>query len=495
MKLTDLIQIVETLEIDKLRTLLQASKDAYFITECLGLKERIGREYDRKQYNPKMHEIFNQATRPDKTVKDENENASIVKVSRISIAEQQRIVFLAASFLGIPELYATPNGAAETDMLSVLKRVHDDNKMNYVFREVMERTMSERECAEIWYPVSADKTFWDNSPIAGNERRTKVRLISPELGDELLPVFDEYGDMVAFGRYYKLNVVGVSTATATEEERFVLYTPGRVYEAKKEKSGSSWEFMTSGVDITQDNGEVVVPKYFPAPNKIPVIYYRQPTTEWSDVQEMIERLETLISNLADTNDYTGSPILLATGKIASFAKKGEAGKLIEMEEGGKLEYINLSTAPESIKTEIEFLVSQINIQTHSIDISLKALSGIGAPSGFALKMLFMDAHMKAASKEKIFGIGVQRRLNLLKFMYGVSIAPAKLSGGMSLVVKPKFNYFLPKDIDGEVSTVVKAYQGGIISLETAVSLNPLVADAVKELKKIKDEKTAAAPAQ
>jgi hypothetical protein len=47
--------------------------------------------------------------------------------------------------------------------------------------------------------------------------------------------------------------------------------------------------------------------------KIPVIYYHQHLTEWHDVQPLIDRLEIIISNLADTNDYSGSPIVVAYG--------------------------------------------------------------------------------------------------------------------------------------------------------------------------------------
>src|SRR5690606_11773903 len=67
-------------------------------------------------------------------------------------------------------------------------------------------------------------------------------------------------------------------------------------------------------------------------SKIPLIYFPQDDyrTEWADVQSMIDRLEELISNFADSNDYNGSPILVARGMIKSFSAKGERGKVLEM---------------------------------------------------------------------------------------------------------------------------------------------------------------------
>ena len=98
-------------------------------------------------------------------------------------------------------------------------------------------------------------------------------------------------------------------------------------------------------------------------------------------------------------------------------------------------------------------------------------------------MFFIDAHLKASDKEELFGQAIQRRINYIKTAIGVlknTFQPAT-----RLVIKPKFEYFLPKDIDGEVSTLVNAYQAGIISLETAVKRNPLVEDAVNEMVLIK----------
>ena len=59
--------------------------------------------------------------------------------------------------------------------------------------------------------------------------------------------------------------------------------------------------------------------------KIPVVYARQDETETAIVNSLIARLETLLSNFADTNDYHASPKLFITGHIQGFSKKGEAG--------------------------------------------------------------------------------------------------------------------------------------------------------------------------
>src|SRR5687767_14005401 len=76
-----------------------------------------------KQIDPKKHAVFNPYVREDKKIYKEGppdpdnpgeklpgELEKIVKVSRLPLALQKRIVQVAAAFLGTPEMQATPDG-------------------------------------------------------------------------------------------------------------------------------------------------------------------------------------------------------------------------------------------------------------------------------------------------------------------------------------------------------------------------------------------------
>ena len=56
--------------------------------------------------------------------------------------------------------------------------------------------------------------------------------------------------------------------------------------------------------------------------RLPIIYGRQEETEWEDVQGMIERLETLLSNFADVIDYNANPMIFFKGRLTGFGRKG-----------------------------------------------------------------------------------------------------------------------------------------------------------------------------
>ena len=113
---------------------------------------------------------------------------------------------------------------------------------------------------------------------------------------------------------------------------------------------------------------------------------------------------------------------------------------------------------------------------------MKSIGG-NAPSGFALEMLFLGAHLKASDNEEIFGESVQRRLNLI--MSALGSIDLKLKQGLSLKIRPKFEYFLPKNTAEKIDILNSAVQGGIMSVDSAVSQNPLIEDPKAELDLIK----------
>lgn len=493
-----LIDLINNGELDKLKSTLEVSKYAYFITDSYNwtnttpTQSPYVRIKDFKEYNPKQHDIHNERERPDKLISGEDGRLTgKVKVSRLSIPEQKRIVVMAASFLGSPELASNPAPGLESELLEVIQVIFDNNKLDYEFKNIAKKTMSERECAELWYTQEAEADYWEGTPMQGAKFKLRMRIISPSLGDTLYPVYDNFGDMIAFGRYYEtVETVANSISQTNKTCHFDIYTKDRFYFMTKGSQETTWTFNYDPNDaVYAEDGTVVTPsttKGIPNPiGKIPVIYYSQPATEWHDVQEMIDRLEKKISNHADTNDYYDSPIVKAKGNVQGFSEKGESGKVLQMDEGADASYLTYDSLPESMKMEMDNLTKFINTYTHTPDISFESVSGLGHFSGIALKMFFMDAHLKASDKEAIFGMGVTRRINYLKA--AISVIDNKFKPALKLIVSPKFTYFLPKDTDAEVATLINAYQAGIISLESAVKLNPLVEDAVNELDLIKKE--------
>lgn len=492
MNLPELQVFIDNKELDKLKSILEVTKYGYFISDSFSYAGVPGASslnvnnfhiQDFRQYNTKQHDVFDTAKRRDKPINDdEGMPVDSVKVNRLGIPEQKKIVLLAASFLGVPELQSTPLPGIETDLLTTIEKVWEDNKYNYKFSDIVKTTMSERECAELWYTQPAEADYWEGTPMSGNKFKLRMRLLSASRGDTLYPVYDEYGDMVAFGRYYEtIEAVANTGAIGATVYHLDIYTKDFFYYATK--STGEWSY-----GVGEDGMEVLTGVPNPL-GKIPIIYYTQPATEWHDVQEMINRLEVKISNHADTNDYFDSPIIFAEGTITGFAEKGETGKLLQGTAGAKVSYLTWDQAPESTKMEIDHLINFIHTYTHTPNISFDNIKGLGTFTGIALKMFFMDAHLKAADNEAIYGLGVQRSVNYQKAT--LAKLNAKFVPALKLTIKPKFTFFLPKNEAEEIDNIIKCVNGGIMSIETAVKLNPLVEDHITELALIKKEKAEA----
>lgn len=443
-------------------------------------------EQAEKALDPKKHDINDPIKRKDKQVRvdvdAESDSAKKVitadgeavatrteKVARIAVAIQKLIINRAVSFcFGTPPEYnATPTDQQQALVLKAIKRIMKDVKCNSLNRRIGKAIFGFKECAEYWYPVSKEHGKY------GFKSKFKLRctLLSPAFGDTLYPYFDDSGDMVAFSRAFsRKDNKGVSTdyfETFTDEEH--------------------WLWRTNGGGI---GAELV--KDYPKPvaiGKIPIIYGYQDKFETEDVDSLIDRLEFLLSNFADTNDYHASPKIFVTGTINGWAKKGESGAVIEGEPGATMQYVSWANAPEAVKLEIETLLRLIYTITQTPDISFDSVKGLGAISGLALKLLFMDAHLKVQEKCVIFDDYLQRRVNVLT-AYIAQLNTDLGDACDEIDIEPKIiPYILTNAIDDLNFWLTANGNKPVVSQEESVEKAGLSGDPKKTMEKINEQTT------
>lgn len=460
-----------------------------------------------KQLDPSQHDIFDRKIRPDKWVKvnpeDEGDNVinvnpdddepkrgyRIEKVARIAIALQKLIVKRAVAFLfGNPvKLNAEAENKTQKKILKAIKRILFDVKADSLNRKIARQVFSCCECAELWYPVPVDKTSTGNgffskiadfaNNLVGNKfhvaygfkskYKLRVAVFSPLLGDTLYPYFDETGDLVAFSRQFTR-----TDANNVEHSFFETYTDTAHY---------LWENTSKGYTLVEG---------FPKENaigKIPIVYAYQDQVEWSDVQCLIDRLEKLLSNFADTNDYHASPKIFVQGELKGFSKKGEAGAIIEGEEGSTAQYLAWQHAPESVKLEIQTLLQLIYTITQTPDLSFDAVKGVGAISGVALKLLFMDAHLKVADKQEVFDEYMQRRVNIIKAFVG-KFDTSLSSECDSMEIEPEITPYMIEDEMAKIKLLTEANGGvPVISQKRSFELADMSNDSDADFLQYQDE--------
>jgi SPP1 family phage portal protein len=443
----------------------------------------------KKNLDPLSHDVYDRIKRPDKKVKIDkddpdyqNNEENVINVTggttptgyryepvaRVALAIQKLIVKRAVSFIfGNPvTLDSEAESENEKSVLKALKRVMYDIKEKSFNRKIARNLFSCTEVAEYWYPVESDNSTY------GFQSKFKLRsaIFSPLLGDTLYPYFDETGNMVAFSREF-----AVTNSNRVTKNYFETYTDQAHY---------MWENSSEGYVLAEN-----YPKEITI-GKIPVVFGNQPQVEWGDVQNLIDRLEKLLSNFADTNDYHASPKIFIKGKLLGFAKKGESGAILQGDENSSAEYLSWANAPEAVKLEINTLLEMIYTITQTPDISFDSIKGIGAISGVALKLLFMDAHLKVADHQEVFDEYLQRRINIIKAFIG-KFNTKLATDADNLMVEPIITPYMIVDEAAEIKIWTDANGGQpIMSQKASFEKAGLTNDADADFAQYNEEQNA-----
>lgn len=429
-----------------------------------------------REFDPKFHKVNDRFYRKDKKIRvpvegkfDRNgEQAYTTKTvprCRVSIPMQRVLVERSVGFLfGIPVEYSVKGDASEAGkrLFSYVSEVLEDNKMEYNDKRIARALFSERECAEIWYFSLDDE---------GKPQDMRLRICSPSRGDSLFPHYDEYDRMDAFARGY--------TTKDDEGEKvhhFDVYTDKVIH--RYSDKGGEW----------REDGTPKLHGF----TKIPVVYYRQEETEWESVQPIISRIEDLLSNWGDTNDYFGSPSYFVQGNIMGFAEKGEQGRVYQGMDGADMKVLSWDSSPQSINAELATLTNIVFSYTQTPDVSFETMKQLGGnTSGVAIRLMFTDPHMKASVKVETFGEMFTRRCNIIKNGIATSLKPIPDDDVSSLRIVPKFTPYSPKN-ERELIDMISASTGGkaTMSQEEGVRKNPLVTDADSNIRQIRAESAA-----
>ena len=426
----------------------------------------------RAQYSVSEHSIFDQTKRPDKIVYDENDNPiRIEPVARIGVGMEKLITKRAVSFLfGNDVEYSTAStNQSEIEVLNIIKKILKSNKVRALNRRIGRACIASTEVAEYWYKLNTGTRH--NRYGRETAFQIKCAVFSPMEGNDLYPLFDDIGNLISFSREYVVQ-------QADEEHRyFETYTDKLILKYKLGTGKTEWEMIES---TTHDIG------------KIPIIYTTQEETDYSEITALRERLEWLLSHFADINDYHAAPKIFVQGKINKFISKNSAGSILEGETGSQANYLSWDHAPEAVKLEIETLLNLIYTLTQTPDVSFESVKGLNAMSGIALKLMFLDAHLKVEDKKEIFDEYMIRRANLLKTMVG-GILPALKPAAENIEIDATITPYMIDATAENIDMLVSATGGKqVLSQLTATKLSRLVDDPEAEFSQIQKEEQQAA---
>ncbi|WP_256013134.1 phage portal protein [Desertivirga xinjiangensis] len=411
-----------------------------------------------EQYNIEGHEI-------NKRPKKYNDKQQEIPQAKIPIPFQKKIVFAAKFFLFGKPVKLIQKSKDTDDAFALIESLWEDMRNDSKNREVAELLFSETECAKLFVEYR-DPNITDPEELKKpGTVRVKCLILARSKGDTLYTRFNEFGVLEAIARGYTIIVEGKSI------EHFDIYTSGYNYLCTK-NNNKDW-------DVVPVENRI---------KKIQLVYYCQKLSEWHDVQPAIETRETLTSRRSDNNIATGDPILLLEGTPISLPERADTAKVVILSEGGKASYLAPQMAIDMVKDEREDLDHIIYYMTDTPDFD--KLKNIDQRSGEALKMMFFNTILKSLSKQEVFAEMLDREINILKAFITniIDVSPKMAEQVKKLKVAFEFGNPLPDNVEGLIDMLSTATGGkATMSQKTAVSLNPLVKDAVEETAELTKE--------
>lgn len=386
------------------------------------------------QFDPTKHPVMNKQKYPD-IVSDDG----IEYVTRVT-CDLQRLATKRMTELccGIPvKRVYKPNNDTQKMIASYIEAIFDRNRINSVNIERLNMLFAGCEVLTLWYAIESKNNIYGfDSPL-----KFRCRNFSPMLGDDLYPLFDEYGDMVAMSVGYtrktgKKNVQYFDTYTATKHIKY-------------SDAGGEWAEVENE-DIT-------------AVGKIPCIYMYRPTPIWEDTSKTVYEIEWALSRNGNYLRKNSKPIFVVLAdEVIQFGDEKPENKefkaVMQYPKGSTAQYVTWQQAIENLKFYVSELRSLFFTQLQLPDWSYEKMSQ-QALSGESRKQLFIDAQMKVNDESGRLLEGFDREINVVKAFLKTALPDRYHSDIDALKVETKITPFSITDTKETVDMLMTANGG------------------------------------
>jgi hypothetical protein len=363
---------------------IAALKEKSIIVPAWGGKRGLRAEYD-----PKMHPVMDKVLYPDIA----NADGTYEAQTRITL-DLQRLATKRMTELSVgtpvKRIYS-PDNDRQKEIASYIEAILTRNRIDTVNNERCSMLFAGCEVLTLWYAVEQrNNTYGFDAPL-----KLRCRNFSPMLDDQLYPLFNEYGDMVAMSIGYRRRVGNRMV------QFFDAYTADR--HIKWSNGGSS------AMTIVEDEKSTLL--------KIPGIYWWRPTPIWEDTSKIVYEMEWALSRNGNYLRKNSKPIFAVfSDGIISYGQEGdekEGRSVVQFPKGATAQYITWSQAVENLKYFITELRQSFFTQLQLPDWSYESMKSV-AMSGESRKQLFIDAHLKVRDESGRLIEGFDREVNVIK---------------------------------------------------------------------------------
>lgn len=386
-----------------------------------------------REYDPRQHPVMNKAKYPDMVTEE-----GIQPVTRIT-CDLQRLASKRMSELvcGIPvKRVYKPENDKQKEIATYMEAIFDRNRIDSVNTERCNMLFAGCEMMTLWYAVEERNTQYGfNSPL-----KLRCRNFSPMLGDDLYPLFDEYGDMIAMS-------VGYARKTGRKlVQYFDTYTKDR--HVKWSTANGEWQEV--------ENEQITL-------GKIPAIYAWRPTPIWEDTSKTVYEMEWALSRNGNYLRENSKPlfVVFADEQIAYGDEKSpnkEFRSVMQYPKGSTAQYVTWTQAVENLKFYVEQLRSLFFTQLQLPDWSYEKMSQ-QALSGESRKQMFIDAQLKTKDESGRLIEFFDREVNVVKVFLKAMLGDGFTADIDALKVETKITPFAITDEADEINNLMNANGG------------------------------------
>ena len=426
-----------------------------------------GRNGLRSEYDPRRHPVMSRALYPDIVNKDK----SIDRVTRITY-DLQRLAVKRMTELctGIPvkRIYK-PENDNQKKVAAALEKLFERNRIDSVNIERLNMLFAGCEVMTMWYAVEErNNVYGFDSPL-----KIRCRNFSPMLGDELFPLFDEFGDLIALS-------VGYSRKDGAKTVNyFETYTSEKHYKWSNSNNGQWEELKVEDFNL----------------GKIPGIYMYRSTPIWEDTSKIVYEMEWSMSRNGNYLRKNSKPVFVvfADEQIQFGEEKDEneeAKAVLQFPKGSSASYITWEQAVENLKFYVSELRNSFFTQLQLPDWSYEKMSQ-QAMSGESRKQLFIDAQLKVKDESGRILEFLDREVNVAKQYLKRAMGERYHKDIDALPVENDITPFTITDEADTIKNLVTATNGkAIMSQREAIEEFGHSSDVEQTLKEIQEESAA-----
>ncbi len=421
-----------------------------------------GKDGLQTEYDPKQHPVMNKTKYPD--IVTDN---SIQPVTRIT-CDLQRLAVKRMSELicGIPvKRVYKPTNDKQKEIAAYLEAIYNRNRIDSVNVERLNMLFASCEVMTLWYAIEQPNTQYGfNSKL-----KIRCRNLSPMQGNELYPLFDEYGDLIALSVGY----------TNTEDSKHVQY-----FDTYTNKQHIKWQQQQGEWKELQNETISLL--------KIPAVYASRPTPIWEDTSKTVYEIEWALSRNGNYLRENSKPLFVVfADEQIHYGDEGDPNKefksVMQYPQGSNAQYITWQQAVDNLKFYVEQLRSIFFTQLQLPDWSYDKMSQ-QALSGESRKQMFIDSQLKVKDESGRLLEFFDREINVVKAFLIAALGEGYKKDIEALQVDTQITPFTISDDKDTINNLITANGGQpILSQREAIALYGKSDDVDKTLKEIAEQ--------